>query len=187
MSQGTSTFGTSISSIDDVGEGERPDRQDSEARLARTPWLADGVGQQRRTPRCLDGALDRSCSLPLFASSGRRLEYAGHMRRSLLLVLLFALCTVSTASAQSDGSIRMNEDSFDQTAIHVAAGSPVTWANSSAFVHTVTADDGTFDSSDVTAGSTFQMIFTAPGTYPYYCQYHGGPGGSGMSGLIVVE
>ena len=29
--------------------------------------------------------------------------------------------------------------------------------------------------------------FDAPGEYRYYCEMHGGPGGQGMSGTIVVE
>ena len=28
---------------------------------------------------------------------------------------------------------------------------------------------------------------TEPGTYPYYCIPHGGPGGRGMSATIIVQ
>ncbi|MBA3551403.1 MAG: LPXTG cell wall anchor domain-containing protein [Actinobacteria bacterium] len=30
------------------------------------------------------------------------------------------------------------------------------------------------------------MTFDTAGTYPYYCQFHGGPGGDGMAGVISV-
>jgi plastocyanin len=109
------------------------------------------------------------------------------MRRAFLLGILLALCTLSTASAQTAGSIKMTDDSFDQTELHVAAGTPVIWVNSSSQTHTVTADDATFDSTDMPSGNTYTMIFPAPGSYAYYCQYHGDKGGVGMSGVIVVE
>jgi hypothetical protein len=33
----------------------------------------------------------------------------------------------------------------------------------------------------------FTHNFTAEGNNPYYCEPHGGPGGSGMSGVIIVQ
>jgi FtsP/CotA-like multicopper oxidase with cupredoxin domain len=37
------------------------------------------------------------------------------------------------------------------------------------------------------SGAAFQRTFTAPGTYPYYCLYHGTSGGGGMAGTIIVQ
>lgn len=71
--------------------------------------------------------------------------------------------------------------------LHVAPGAVVTWTNSSGETHTVTADDGSFDSGDVDPGGTFTQEFDAPGSYPYYCGPHGGPGGEGMAGVIIVD
>jgi plastocyanin len=36
-------------------------------------------------------------------------------------------------------------------------------------------------------GQTFSMTFKTPGSYPYYCRVHGGPGGRGMSGTVTVS
>jgi len=36
------------------------------------------------------------------------------------------------------------------------------------------------------AGATYQHEFTQAGQYPYHCRFHGGAGGIGMSGTIVV-
>jgi len=88
---------------------------------------------------------------------------------------------------QSVNTISMNSASFDRTEVHVAPGQTVVWNNPNDQVHTVTADDGSFDSGDVATGSQFMMQFDAPGMFPYFCQYHGGPGGEGMSGVIVVD
>jgi plastocyanin len=38
----------------------------------------------------------------------------------------------------------------------------------------------------VNPGDTFSFTFAAPGTYSYYCQIHGGPGGQGMAGTVVI-
>lgn len=35
-------------------------------------------------------------------------------------------------------------------------------------------------------GASFSHTFATAGSYPYYCRYHGGRGGSGMSGVITV-
>jgi plastocyanin len=99
---------------------------------------------------------------------------------------VWLMLPVST-SAQAAATINMTDDAFDQTEVHIAAGQTVQWNNGNVKVHTVTADDGSFDSGDLPTGSQFSMEFDAPGTYPYYCNYHGGPGGDGMSGVIVVE
>jgi plastocyanin len=50
----------------------------------------------------------------------------------------------------------------------------------------MTADDGSFDSGTVDPGSTFEMTFNEAGEIPYYCQFRGGPGDQGMSGIITV-
>ena len=34
---------------------------------------------------------------------------------------------------------------------------------------------------------SYAYTFTEPGTYPYFCRYHGDVGGVGMAGTIVVE
>ncbi|MBI2239132.1 MAG: hypothetical protein HYU54_11505, partial [Actinobacteria bacterium] len=52
--------------------------------------------------------------------------------------------------------------------------------------HTVTADDGAFDSGTLQPGDTFSVTFDAPERVPYYCQIHGAPG-SAMWGAVIVE
>jgi plastocyanin len=109
------------------------------------------------------------------------------MRRSFVLVILLGLCTVTTASAQPAATINMTDDAFTQTNVSIAAGQTVVWMNGSGKVHTVTADDDTFDSGDIATGAPYSQEFDTPGTYPYFCQYHGDVGGVGMSGVIVVQ
>ena len=69
----------------------------------------------------------------------------------------------------------------------VAPGTTVVWTNGDATGHTVTADNGAFDSGNLDQGATFKFTFNQPGAYAYYCRYHGGPGGQGMSGQVIVK
>lgn len=52
--------------------------------------------------------------------------------------------------------------------------------------HTVTSDDGLFDSGRAGPGSIYVARFHNPGRYAYFCSIHGARGGEGMSGLVVV-
>jgi plastocyanin len=51
----------------------------------------------------------------------------------------------------------------------------------------VTAEDGAFDSGALANGGTFQHTFTKAEPFPYFCQFHGGKGGEGMAGSILVS
>ena len=79
------------------------------------------------------------------------------------------------------------DDSFSPSQITVQAGSEVTWSTEGQNPHTVTADDGSFGSGTLQPGETFSTSFDAAGSFAYYCEFHGGPGGTGMSGVVLVQ
>ena len=56
--------------------------------------------------------------------------------------------------------------------LSVTSGTTVTWTNEDPDQHTVSADDGAFDSSAFGQGQTFQFTAGAPGTYTYFCRIH---------------
>lgn len=65
----------------------------------------------------------------------------------------------------------------------VAAGAVVQVTNADAAAHTLTAEDGTFDTGSVDEGTT--VSFTAPavsGTYEFFCDIH-----PTMTGQLVVD
>jgi hypothetical protein len=78
------------------------------------------------------------------------------------------------------------DDEFDPATATIDPGDTVMWSNDGESVHTVTADDGSFDSGPMEAGATFSFAFEEPGTYAYFCAVHGAAGGVGMSGTIQV-
>jgi plastocyanin len=66
--------------------------------------------------------------------------------------------------------------------IRVRAGQTVTWTNRDPVPHTVTSDDGLWDSGDIAAGGSFSHRFAVPGTYAYHCTYH-----PAMQATVVVS
>ncbi len=84
-------------------------------------------------------------------------------------------------------TVEMRNIAFNPRTITITPGTTVVWVNQDPVAHTVTADDGSFDSGLIQPGGSYQRTFQQPGTYPYYCRPHGGPGGQGMSGVIVVQ
>jgi plastocyanin len=56
--------------------------------------------------------------------------------------------------------------------LDVLVGDTVHWTNDSVRTHTVTADDGAFDSGRLIPSATFDHTFTAPGDAPYHCIIH---------------
>jgi plastocyanin len=87
----------------------------------------------------------------------------------------------------TDPAVQIVDSSFKDKTITIAAGTTVVWTHDGNRPHTVTADDGSFDSSTLNSSDSFKFTFSEPGTYPYYCRFHGGPGGTGMSGTIIVS
>jgi plastocyanin len=78
----------------------------------------------------------------------------------------------------------------------VAANSTVTWTNDSGVTHNVLWNDaagrnaagpgdGSGDMPDFSAGS-HTRVFSATGTYKFYCSIHGTPT-SGMTGTVIVQ
>jgi len=60
----------------------------------------------------------------------------------------------------------------DTPNVTIAAGQSVVWTNTGAQTHTVTADDGSFDSGDIASGGTYSLEFDTPGTFTYHCTPH---------------
>src|SRR5258708_2614524 len=107
----------------------------------------------------------------------------------LAVALLGAMLGVPASVLAQDAaaSVSIQDELFSAQTAQVNAGGALMWSNDGAENHTVTADDGSFDSGVLAAGKTFGFTFATPGSYAYYCTLHGGPNGLGMSGIVVVN
>jgi plastocyanin len=66
---------------------------------------------------------------------------------------------------------------YEPPQIDVLAGDTVRWMNDSARNHTVTADDGTFDSGRIVSQAAFAHRYETAGSFPYHCTLHAGMAG----------
>ena len=101
------------------------------------------------------------------------------------LIFLFLLSSAATAAdhrVTAGGSANV----FNPRSLTINAGDTVTFVNGGGF-HNVLADDNSFTSGAPSDSWTLTQAFPNAGTFGYYCQVHGGPGGAGMSGSIVVN
>ena len=69
-------------------------------------------------------------------------------------------------------SVSIEDFYFEPAEAAVQPGDTVTWTNEGARPHTVTADDGSFDSGTLQPGQSFSWTFEAPGTVAYHCEIH---------------
>lgn len=94
--------------------------------------------------------------------------------------------TPTEPPAAARASVSLENFSFTPQNLTVRTGTTVVWTNQESARHTVTADDGSFASDVLSNGGVFEFTFNTPGTFAYYCRFHGGPGQEGMSGVITV-
>ena len=82
----------------------------------------------------------------------------------------------------SSPTVTLRGTAFNPAQLTVKAGQDVVWSwNDGGVAHTVTADDGTFDSGRMTSG-TYRHVFDHPGEFHYHCQIHP----QQMMGTVVV-
>jgi plastocyanin len=104
----------------------------------------------------------------------------------MLLGVGVALAALVSGTHASDQVVNVSDYAFSPRDVTVAVGEKVIWTNTQG-EHNVRFDDGSFEMpSDAMSGWTVERTFNAPGTFGYYCEPHGGPGGSGMSGTVTV-
>jgi plastocyanin len=88
----------------------------------------------------------------------------------------------STPGGAAPIAIQIADYSFGQPRT-VAVGAVVQVSNADAEAHTLTAEDGTFDTGSVDGGTVVSFTApTVPGTYSFYCDIH-----PSMTGSLVVE
>ncbi len=153
--------------------------------IARNPdWLSGLAGTKGRTGERRDTILNR-VKVPRWVAP------------TLTMMLLLSLVGYFAATAYALGTAAPAEKAgptvyisespvswqFTPQTIRVVVGvnATVTWMSRSISYDTVTDRGGSFGSGPIAPGGSFSYIFTSPGIYSYYCQYH-----PWMTGTVIV-
>jgi plastocyanin len=90
----------------------------------------------------------------------------------------------SALTPEETTEVLIEDFSFQPAHIQVQAGATVTWTHGvDSEPHTVSADDGAFDSGNLDGeGATFKFTFQEAGEYSYFCRIH-----EVMLGLVTVS
>ncbi len=99
---------------------------------------------------------------------------------SVVVLLLF----VPIAGAQQEDQgvvvpVSIQDGYFDPADVTVASGTTVVWTNEGSLPHTVTADNGLFDSGVLYPGDSYSVWFGGSGTVTYHCSPY-------MTGSVTV-
>jgi plastocyanin len=110
------------------------------------------------------------------------------MRKLIYLAALaFVLIVVMAPSATAQGmtttttQVSIQDFFFSPANVSVPAGTTVTWVNEGNVPHTVTSDDGHFDSGVLMPGDSYTVMFEGQGTITYHCAIH-----PSMMGSVTV-
>ena len=100
-------------------------------------------------------------------------------------LLLGGMVAVPAAAQEPAAEVDVVNVAFEPADVTIELGEVVRWT----FVegtHTVTADDGRFDSGTQTSNTTYDVTFNATGTFEYYCRIHSTPDGDRQNGTVTV-
>lgn len=101
---------------------------------------------------------------------------------AVVIAGLGAYAFANPSSAQPvTKAVAISDYSFKPATISIAPGTRVVWTQKDDDPHTVTADDGSFDSKGLGQGDTYAHVFTKPGRYSYHCSAH-----PFMKGVVIV-
>ncbi len=100
---------------------------------------------------------------------------------ALAVAFAGALLHAEDSSGANGANVSIQNMKYSPATITIKPGQSVTWTNNDDRDHTVVADDGSFQSDNISAGGTYRHKFTKAGRYKYGCRYH-----PRMKGEVVV-
>jgi plastocyanin len=108
----------------------------------------------------------------------RRLVIGG----TLGAVLAMIASGLGSVAVAADHGVNIAGFAFSPDTITIAVGDSVTWSNGDSVSHTATADDASFDTGTIGAGTSKSVTFSTAGTFAYHCRIH-----SSMTATVVVS
>jgi plastocyanin len=111
------------------------------------------------------------------------------VKRAWPILIFAAAITITPDEANAERYtvlVKSMPNEFVPADLSILTGDSVVWTWISG-AHTVTADNGSFDSGIRSKPYRFRQPFFNPGDYWYYCTLHGEPGGIGHAGVVRVS
>ena len=100
----------------------------------------------------------------------------------VLAVLCLGGATTTAAGSGTSHTVTIENMQFNPPQLSVRPGDQIVWVNKDLFPHTVTADDKTFDSGAINAGSSWTYVADKAGKHGYGCTFH-----PTMKGTLTVK
>ena len=105
------------------------------------------------------------------------------VRRQVPALITVALALLlAPAALAKEHKVSIKDLKYNPKELKVKKGDTVVWTNADERDHTVTSDDGAFNSRNIADGERFTQKFDKPGKYKYHCEYH-----PRMKAVVVVE
>ncbi len=101
---------------------------------------------------------------------------------SVFVIGMAAIAMTGQSLGEENASVQISNFAFSPEVIKVKAGTTINWINADNTAHTVTGNDGTWDSGRVKENGTYSHKFDKAGTFEYHCSYH-----SSMNGSVIVS
>lgn len=110
--------------------------------------------------------------------------------QACLAILLLSSCSKSgggygnnnNTTPGNSNMVNIAGMAFSPASTTISKGTTVTWTNKDNMPHTVTADDNSFTSGNLSTGSTFTHTFNTATTITYHCAIH-----PGMTGSVAAK
>ena len=110
--------------------------------------------------------------------------------KNLIFLSLFVLMlgiNPNIIHSQTLHVVEVSNFVFTPANLNITVNDTVRWVNIIGN-HNVIADDDSFTNGPPSTDNwVYDNVFTSAGVNPYFCVLHGGPGGSGMAGVVTVQ
>ncbi len=118
-----------------------------------------------------------------------------------VLIGVIGLAVLASCGGDGDGGepisgddvvVDMFDNRFEFTDIQIPVGGSVTFVGAGRNPHNAVSADGTWSTESVFGtleqleGDEAHLTFDTPGTYVFYCTFHGSAEGKGMTGTLTV-
>jgi plastocyanin/uncharacterized membrane protein len=100
---------------------------------------------------------------------------------ALSIISIYGAAHSGGTPAPATHTVVIKQMHFDPAEMTVNAGDTIEWKNEDIFSHTVTANDGSFDSGLIAPGQSWKTVVKKAGTIGYHCRPH-----TNMTASLVV-